>query len=882
MTRVLTALYRVLVRLLPRGFRARNGAELDDAFAQIVATHRGRRLVVRAARECLDVAILAFRLRARQRESVSVPLPGVASTLVEAPWRDLRHAARTLVRMPGFSLPALATGGLGFGAVAAIFNLAWGLWLKPLPYDDPHTLVSVRSQFAARRLGATLSGPEVTDYAAAPSLSGLAAYHYSEAIVDDWGEPARLLAYGVTPELFQLLGVQPLLGRGFLADDVAPGFGHVVILSDRIWRERFNADPRVVGEMLRMRGRDATVVGVMPPGFEFPLNLRSDIWFPFDLEWYGDDRGARGIMAVGRLREAADVDRLRAELAGIATRLERTYPETHEGWTATAVPLVEETVGRFRTAFTLLLAMVGLLLCIATANILGLFIARHVTREHELTVRAALGASAWQLRRLIMMEGLLLGLAGCATGLAAAAATSSIVGDMLPSTTPRVDGLGVGAPVILLSCLVALLVGLLCGFTSDATRSTSRIGASLREGGRGTIGSTRQRLRGGLIVAEVALALFLMVSAALMMRSFVSLLRTERGFEPVNLLTLHLKVPILSYGEAPDRADLLERVVEGIEELPGVVSAAIANGYPGSAQGVLGAGGVFADGRDDQPPVAAMLRAASPGYFATMGTRILAGREFERADRIGAPPVAIVNETLASDLWPGESAVGKHLRLPSAMTTSGVREEVVEIVGVTGNMHLSPAASPDLYVPAAQQPVFWADVVIRTADAPLTLAAPVRAAIRSIDPLFLVEGLEPMTEIIADRLALERTQTILAAMFGALATLLSAVGLYGLLAHLVNQRTRELGVRRALGAEASDIFRIVVSRGLLLTSAGMGAGGLGALAVHRAVGNRFFGLGELHIGVLATAAGTLLFIALLACCLPALRAVRIDPLNALR
>jgi putative ABC transport system permease protein len=872
--------YGWLVAALPSAFRSRNGAELRDAFDRRSGSARGWARQRVSARECADLAVQVVRLRLRgsgaARRAGSVGRRRAGGGGIEPLWREVRQVARGLVRSPGFSLSVLATLGLGIGAVAAVFNLAYGLWLKPLPYEDPASLVTVRDTYQG--VGATVSAPALADYGRMQSLAGLEAYHYGAVIVDEGEEPTRLVAFRVTSRLFELLGVQAALGRTFVPGDAAGENGRVMVLSDRVWRERFGADPGMVGRTVRLRGAPATVVGVMPPAFDFPLYLPSEVWLPFDLAGPGDDRDARMLMAVGRLRPGATEAGLAAELATVSARLADAYPASHRGWVARARPLIDEELGSYRSALALLLAMVTLLVGIATANVAGLFLARHAGRARELMVRAALGASVWRLRRWVLMESVLLALAAGALGVAVAYALSSGLAAMLPSTTPRLRHVQLGAPVLGCALVVSLAAGVLAGLGSTGKRALAA-GEVLRAG-RGVRGASRQRLRMVLLVGELALSLVLVVAAGSMGRAFLSLVRTDRGFEPDGLLTMHVTVPFDGgAGGVEARALLFERMAERLEALPGIAEAALVTGYPGSGMGTLGGGPVSSGHEGSSGDVFTLLRSASPSYFATMQTALIEGRSFTPADRPGAPAVAIVNEALAQRLWPGTSAVGRRLPLSAAL----IGEDVpVEVVGVVADMRLATTASPALFLPTAQYPAFWTDVLIRTTVAPMSVAAAVRTELRALEPRLLIEGMEPMTAVLADRMALERTQSALAALFGALATILSAVGVYGLLAHLVNQRVQEIGVRRAVGARAGHILGLIVLRGMRPCVAGVAVGGAAALALQRFVASRVFGLSELDPAVVAGAAGLLLLIALVSCWLPAHRAVRIDPLRALR
>jgi predicted permease len=802
------------------------------------------------------------------------------SEWVRAALRDVQYATRMLRRAPAFSISALLTLALGIGATMAIVTVAYGIWLKPLPYADPERLVTIGDTYRGGS-GGTVSAAEIADFRANSALEGVAAYSYAAAITAIDGEPVRVLAYRVTPNLFSVLGVRAALGRTFdPASDASADGPMPVVLSNAFWRARYGSDPNVIGRRLDLFDVAATIVGVMPPEFRFPQSPASDVWIPLDPGSLGaGDRNVRYTQAIARLRPGFTIDEARARMATIASRLAIEHPESNSGWSILLTSFVDETIGEYRAALGLLLGIVGALLLIVCANIASLLLARNTARQRELAVRAALGASRARLAMHVMAESVVLSLVGGALGLGLATLGASALATMLPRGAPRLDDIGTDWPVVLCAVAVSIVTGLLCSVAPSFRASAATSAAALRETGRTTTG--RHRLQSTLVVFEVAISLTLLVAAGAILRSFVRLTGRDHGFVANELLTLHVTLPFDRYRDPTVRTQLLDEALSRIRLVPGVRNAGAVTGYPGSGMGFLGGGPVTADPARSQEAVSVSVRAADPAYLETMGTPLVAGRFFSSDDRSASEPVMVVNHTLARRLWPGDNPVGKRLALPASMSDLVTHREFT-VIGVAGDMRIGATASPQVFIPWAQVPVFWADIVVRTDGDPTRYAAAVRRTLAALDHDLLTETVSPMTAILADYSALQRSQTVIATALGALATLLSAVGIFGLLLYLVGQRRREIGVRLALGASRSEVFAVGLRRGMQPAVLGIGIGGLAAKGLVAVLSARVFGLSDTGPSIFAAAGGLMLVVAAGAAFIPAWRATRVDPMTTMR
>ncbi len=793
--------------------------------------------------------------------------------------QDIRYAARSLRKTPAFTAAAVLTLALGIGATTAIYAVAYAVWLKPLPYREPDRLVIVRDAYQGA--GANIAMAELPDLRTLPSLESVAAYSYGADIVKIRDEPTRVLAFVTTSNLFAVLGANPAIGRTFAPADAEEAAAPVVVLSDHFWRDRMSADTHAVGKSLMLRGQLHTIIGVMARGFQFPQYLASDVWTVSHRHADPVSRRDRFFFSVARLRPGVTIERAQAEASVLGAQLEASYPETNRGWTVALSSFMEDAIGGIRGAFGLLLGTVTLLLCIACANIAGLLLARGTSREAELGLRAALGASRARLISLVFTESICIALLGGIAGFAFAYGGTRAMARLLPSSLQRLDAIVIDGRIVAFATAVSVVAGVLCALAPALRVSVAAPGKALRDIGRGVVRGG-QRMQHALIVMEVALSLVLMVGSGLMLRSFMALMSRDRGFSPDPVLTLHLTAPSDRYQQRETRVRLFEEALAALRRIPGVEAAGAVTGYPSSSLGIYGFGPIVPLDNSERKGVNTVLRASTPGYFKAMGTGMIAGRDFTDQDRVGSPNVMIVNESLAKALWPNESAVGKQLILPKQMAYAAPNEAPIEIVGVVADMRMGKTASSDMFIPTYQSPAFWTDVVVLAQSDPGAIAPRVRDALRGVEPNFLIEQMVPMSAIVSGNFALQRTQSFLATAFAILAALLSAVGLYGLLSHFVGQRIREIGIRMALGADRGDVFRAIVLRGVTLTSLGVTLGTVGAAVAVRLLSSKVFGLANASVPVFLGAAGALLLAAFIACCIPARRATRVDPLTALR
>lgn len=795
--------------------------------------------------------------------------------------RDLRLAVRAVVRDPGFAAATIGTLALGIGASTAIFTLAYGIWLKPLPYADASRLVTLK---AINRSAGTrptgISAIEFEAYRQVPEVfQGIAGYMYTPTIAKVGDEPRRIVAYAASSNFLDVLGRRPALGRPFEPQDERRDAPPVILLSDAFWRRVSGGDPSIVGKTLDVVGAPATVIGVMPSDFAFPYG-RTDVWQPLTpnvLEFTG---GMRAIEAIGRLAEADPLERAQAGLDTTAANLAASRPDTNRGWGALARPLHDEIFEGYDSAFGTLVGAVSFLLLVACANAGGLLLSRQISRQPAVAVCIALGATRWRVIRQILSESLLLAALGGAVGIVIAWTATPALANLLPRSTPRVGEVQVNAAVLMTAVGISLVAGLLAAL-APALRPLP-VRANLQFGTRSIAGTVRLGVQSGLVVAQFTVCLVLVLAGALMLKSFIGLTNRPLGFTPEGVLTAHLSVPVLNpeqgmrYANPTARVGLYLDVIRKIAALPGVTSAAAVTGYPGSSLGYLGSVRLPAPGR--AVPINAALRACTSGYFQTMDVRVTAGRMFADA---GAPE-AVINEALARDLWNSDSAIGKQISLPPGMSGLVATETPYSVVGIVANMRSGSADEPAVFIPKAKSRAFWTDLVVRTNGSPAALGADVRTILRREEKDLLIEDVLPMTEVIGQRLYLPRAQTYIVALFASVSLLLAAVGLYSLMVHFAALRTSEFGVRLALGATASDVRNMVMRRGLLLSVLGTGIGAAAAALLGEVLRNRLFGLQQLDPGALAVAPAMLLACALGATFLAARRAGNINVIDALR
>ena len=780
---------------------------------------------------------------------------------------DVKFALRAFSKTPGFTIVVILTLALGVGATTAIFSVVNAVLLKPLPFASADRLVVAR-----------LSLPDYKDMKASVSAfedTGVWASNIYNLRIKDSSE--QLLGGVISSSLLSMLGVDPLLGRNFTAED---GQQNTVVLGYGLWQSRFGGDPSVLGRSIDLSGMSYTIVGVAPAWFSFPTS-EFKLWVPIDAiermaPAQANNRGLRIFNAIARLKPGVTLEQAQAQATAQSAALAKAYPATNENVSIRLQSLEERLLGDAKPGLNVLLVTVALLLLIACANVANLMLARTTARERELAIRAALGAGRGRLVRQVLTESLVLAVVGGALGLLVAAWGVDALPRLLAGRIPRADAIGVDVTVLVFA-LAATIVTALCFGFAPALQAASGNVASLKETGRRISGSTRgRRLRQGIAIAEVALAVIVIVGSGLLVRSFLALSGRDPGIVTRDLLSFNVQFVPLPDAAARERA--ADQILERLASLPGVTAAGGATGFPTvTAQ----RGTRFElEGRQLTPDESgALFIAVTPGYFRTTQTPVRAGRAVERIDTSRAAAVALINETMATLLFPGRDAVGKRLRLINAEQSNEWRT----IVGVVGDINfqgLNEEPVPTIYTPFAQTPFLWLYFMVRPATGPI--AASVRTAVTAVHPSITAGNVRPMEDVVAGTIAAPRFRTWLVSSFAVLALALAAIGIYGVIFYSVAQRTHEIGVRMALGAGARDVLKLVVREGVLMAAVGAVIGLAASAAMTGLMSSLLFGIAPRDPLAFGAAAATLLVVAALASYLPARRAIRIEPLEALR
>jgi len=812
--------------------------------------------------------------------------------------QNLRYAIRAFSNSPGFAVVVVLTLALGIGANTAIFSVVYSALLRPLPYREPGMLFHLgeaRTQADYATSGAQVSYPDYLDWKrAAKSLQSFAAYSGDAFTIAATGEPKNTFAAQVTPSFFSTLGVKPALGRDFLVDEMRSDGPHVTILTDGFWRTEFGADPNVIGRIIRIDGKPATIVGVLPRDFEFAPGRSAPVWVP--IHQTGDPITRRSLCwlsVFGRLAPGVTPEQARAEMQSISTRLSREYPKENSSVYFVMESLNEQVVGKVRPILLILLGAVGFVLLITCANVANLVMTRSIGRRKEFAVRSALGASRGSLLTQLLTESLLLSFVGASVGLVGAQWGVDLLIAAIPESllrsTPYLRNAGINVPVLVFLCGVTVLTGILFGLAPGLHASRTSLNDVLKDESRSGTSGGQARLRNALVIAEISISLVLLVSAGLLLRSLHALLRQDPGFNLHNVLAFSVNLPDSAYpsdktppyySAAAVRFD--HEFTQRLRSLPGVIDVGQTSGIPASGgSGTIRfvvEGRTTALGQEDE----CQIITVSTGYFSSLKIPLVEGRFFNGSDKQDVPGTMVVSRAFVKAYLSGENPIGKRIRF-----TYSAQNPFLEIVGVAGDTASIDIAAPPpaiVYTANDQGPSTYVSYLVRTAGEPAAFVGTARAALHEMDPQLPMIQPQSLEQIAnqSPSVFLRRYPSYVIGSFAALALILAVVGLYGLISHMVLQRTREIGIRVALGAQRRDILRMVLRQGIVATFAGVAIGIVAALALTRLLSSLLFGVTPGDWATFLSVAALLLVVAVVACSIPARRATRVDPIVALR
>jgi putative ABC transport system permease protein len=805
--------------------------------------------------------------------------------------KDILYAFRQLTKHPTFSLIAILALALGIGANTAIFSVVNAVLLQPLPYRAPNELVWLWGTNPLNEIPKeAASYPDFNDWRQqAQSFQTMAGFaNTSSILTEEGGEPERLPGAVVLGDFFTVLGVEPALGRKFLPEESEQGKNRVVILSQELWQKRFGGDPKIIGRQITVNGNPNTIVGVLPSGFQDPMpaaRKKVQLWIPLTVsDGMRNSRRGDFLNVVARLKPGVSLDQARAEMKGIATRLEKQYPDTNTAWGIIVEQLHETLTGDIRPALLLLLGAVAFLLLIACANVANLLLARASSRQREIAIRAALGASRGRVVRQLLTENVILSLGGGMLGLLFAVWGMHALLALSPGNIPRLDSIAINQQVLWFTLGLSLLTGLVFGLVPALTASKPNLNDTLKEGGRSAAeGASGRRLRNAMAVAEIALSLVLLVGAGLLIRSFIHLQEVKPGFNPSHLLSIDLSLPSAKYAENQQATQFFDQLLASVSRQPGVHAAAIATDLP------LGGNPDFlafsVEGRllapTDRTPDAES-RIVSPDYFRTLEIPLRSGRLLTDRDTTGVPDAAVINETLARKYFAGENPIGKRVTFGDPQAKDA---EWFTIVGVVGDVHgtrLNAEPYAQIYSSFRQTPRRAFSLIVRTAGEPTAMLRTIREQIWALDRQQPLYNVRTVDEVLAQSIARPRFNMLLITILAGVALVLAAVGIYGVISYSVSQRSHEIGVRMALGATAGDVLRLVVGQGMLLAGIGLALGLLAAFGLTRIMSSLLFGVSVTDPITYFGLALLLGAIALLACYIPARRATKVNPVVALR
>ncbi|HEX6716685.1 MAG TPA: ABC transporter permease [Pyrinomonadaceae bacterium] len=804
-------------------------------------------------------------------------------------WRNLVYSARTLFKRPSVSIVAIIAIALGIGANTAIFSVVNTVLLQPLPYPQPKQLVALSTEQRNQTLDGrgTFSVPDFLDVQqSSTTLQYVATVQGSGTIATEGGDPERVLGAAVSSDYFSLLGVKPVLGRTFTRDEDKPGAAPVILLSYGLWQRRYGGDPGIIGREINLGGK-ATVIGIMPAGFEFPISDDTqDYWEPmfaaqFVTKGMREERANRFLDVIGRLKPGVTVEQAKADLDLISRQIESRSPESNTNVIFNAVSMHEDVTRDYRTALLIMLGAVGLVLLIACANVANLLLARAVARQKEIAIRMALGASRRRIAAQLLTESVLLSLAGGAVGLLLATWGTRLLVAYGPANVPRLRDVSVDRYVLFFTLGVSMLTGIVFGLVPALQASRPAPGTMLKDSGRGLSHSGRNRVRGALIVSEVALSLMLLAGAGLLINSFWRLLHTDAGFDPKGVLALDIPLDRAKYPKAEQQSAAFQQLVERMKTVPGVRNVSVIYNVPLTDRDV-----VLSFNIEGHPPYklgeeyVADYNVAGGDYFKTMNIALLRGRVFTDADTANAPNVMVVSNAFVKRYFPNEDPIGNRIIF------DGPAQIPREIIGVVEDVHrkgLDAAVQPEMYVSYLQKPERRMNLVIRTEARDASQLTPAaRAAVKAFDSSQIIWRTQTLEQLLGTSVAPRRFNMLLLGVFAGVAVLLAAVGLYGVMSYSVSWRTQEIGIRMALGAKRADVLQLVVRQGMTMTLIGLAFGLAGALAMSRVLTGMLYGVSATDPLTFAGVSIVLLIVALLACLIPARRATHVDPIIALR
>ncbi len=810
---------------------------------------------------------------------------------MEILFKDLGYGIRSLLKHPGFTAIAVITLALGIGANTAMFSVINAVLLRPLPYRDPARLVTIWEESPERGMyQMPVSLANLRDWVDQnQTFEQISAYTFTNLNLTGTGEPARLGTVRSSANLFPLIGATPVIGRSFLPEEDKEGANHVVILGHALWQSRFGSDPGIVGKWLTLNNQSYTVVGVMASNSQFPvgfgymgkvLNDPIDLYVPLAASGRETERGNYSFFAIGRLKPGVTIDQARAEMTTIERRLEKQYPDGNTGIGISLVPTQEQTVKEIRPGLLVLFGAVAFLLLIACANIANLLLARAASRKKEIAIRTALGASRLRVLRLLLTESLMLSLAGGSIGFLLALWGTDALMALEPDNIPRLNEVGVDARVFLFTIAVSIVTGIVFGLVPGMRAAKPDLNEALKEGSRGSMGSAASKRTLGVLVAlEVALSLVLLVGAGLMIKSFIRLQQANLGFNPENVLAVNLTLPESRYPEERQQASFFQEALTRLQSVSGVQSAGATTSLPLT---LSVNGSDFRIEGHPEPEAGKELiinmSSVSAGYFHTLGVPLLKGRDFSDRDNKDSSAAAIINNDLARTYFPNEDPMGKRIKFTDT-------ESWISIVGVTGDVKQlgqDIGVKPEIYFPYLQVPASSMSVVVRTANEPLSLTGAVKTEIQIIDKDLPIDDAKTMQQLLANSKSGRRFNLILLTGFALVALVLAMVGIYGVMSYTVAQRTHEIGIRVAVGAQSRDVFRMVIGQGMMLAMIGVACGLVGAFLLTRLMTSMLFGVEPTDPATFATIAVLLTAVALVACYIPSRRATKVDPLVALR